>query len=42
MRKLVGTGESEAVYTPSRGDCQRVAAAFLIITVTCMAASRYA
>ena len=43
MRKLVGTGESEAGIIPRRAATgQRVAAAFLIITVTCMAASRYA
>jgi hypothetical protein len=43
LRKIVGTGESEAGIMRRRvatGQC--VAAAFLMITVTCMAASRYA
>jgi hypothetical protein len=43
LRKLFGIGESEAWKL--RGHVatgQRVAAAFLMITVTCMAAARYA
>ena len=43
LRKRVGTGESEPGIMRRRvATGQRVAAAFLMITVTCMAASRYA
>jgi hypothetical protein len=43
LRKLSGIGKSEAWKLRRRvATGQRVAAAFLMITVTCMAASRYA
>jgi hypothetical protein len=43
LRKLSGIGESEAWKLRRRvATGQRVAAAFLMITVTCMAASRHA